>query len=141
LDDTTQSHEHTRTPTHDTRRKRFARKPESESVPDKRKNNAEQTNVRERIPPPIYLTTKVKNYMQFTKSLKESVGDNFQLKYLGEQIKIQFNKIKDFLDFKKFAFQMNYTFHTYFATKRENDNSYTKRISQYIKSVNSRRTS
>jgi len=125
----------TRVYQHDTRRKRFAREPESESA-DKRENNAEQTNVRERKPPPIYLTTKNKNYMQFSKSLKKSVGDNFQLKY--KQIKIQFNKVKDFLDFKKFAIQMNYTFHTYSLS---DDNSYAKRISQYTKFVNSRRTS
>jgi len=95
----TQSQEHPRTQVHDTRRKRFAREPEIESAPDKRENNAEQLNLQERKPP-IYLTTKVKNYMQFTKSLKES-GEHFQLKYLGEQIKIQFKKVKDFLDFKK----------------------------------------
>jgi len=59
------------------------------------------------------LTSKVKNYIQFAKTLKESVGDNFQLKFLGEQIKIQFNKVKDFTDFKIFAIEMKYTFHTY----------------------------
>jgi len=64
------------------------------------------------------MTTKVKNYMQFAKSLKESVRDSFQLKYLGKQIKIQFNKVKDFVDFKKFAIQMNYTFHTYLLPKK-----------------------
>jgi len=69
-------------------------------------------SMRERRPPPIYLT-KVKNYTQFAKTLKESIGDNFQLKYLGEQIKIQFNKVKDFVDFKRFAIDMKYTFHTY----------------------------
>jgi len=45
--------------------------------------------------------------------LKESIGDNFQLKYLGEQIKIQFNKVKNFANFKRFVIEMKYTFHTY----------------------------
>jgi len=99
---------------HDTRRKRFAREPDA----DKGKNEhthdtTQQTNVREKKPPPIYLTSKVKNYVSFTNALKESVGDNFQLKYLGENIKIQFYKTKDFIDFKKYAIEMYYTFHTY----------------------------
>jgi len=45
--------------------------------------------------------------------LKDSIGDNFQLKYLGDQIKIQFNKLQDFVNFKSFAIDMKYTFHTY----------------------------
>jgi len=42
------------------------------------------------------MSSKVKDYIQFSKALKKSVGDNFQLKFLGEQIKIQFYKIQDF---------------------------------------------
>jgi len=70
-------------------------------------------NTRERKPPLIYLTSRVKSYTQFAQTLKESVGENFHLKFLGEKIKIQFNKVKDFVDFKKFAIEMKHTFHTY----------------------------
>jgi len=107
-----------RTPSyvHETRRKRFARDPETETETEtaKRSSNTEQIKItRERKPPPIYLTSKVKNYIHFSKTLKDSIGDNFNLKFLGEQIKIQFYKVKDFVDFKKFAIEMKYSFHTY----------------------------
>jgi len=103
-----------RTSTHNTRRKRFARDSDTENGPDEHTQGPTQlTNLREKKLPPIYLTSKVKNYLTFAKALKESVGDNFQLKFLGKQIKIQFLKVKDFMDFKKFAIEMNYAFHTY----------------------------
>jgi len=106
------THPHTR----ETRRKRFARDPESETGTDTTAHTStteQSKSIRERKPPPIYLTSKVKDYIQFSKTLKDSIGDNFNLKFLGEQIKIQFHKVKDFVDFKKFAIEMKYAFHTY----------------------------
>lgn len=38
--------------------------------------------------------SKVHNYAEFSAQLKKSVGENFYLKFLENQIKIQFNKIK-----------------------------------------------
>jgi len=99
---------------HDIPRKRFARDPDTNTEPEKRSDNtANQTSTRDKKPPPIYLTSKIKNYIQFSKTLKDSIGDNFNLKFLGEQVKIQFYKTKDFIDFKRFAIEMKYNFHTY----------------------------
>jgi len=123
-DDDTQLHARhsprTRTHTHEARRKKFARDPEIETETETEKaerstvSTVKQSQItRERKPPPIYLTSKVKNYIQFSKTLKDSIGDNFYLKFLEEQIKIQFYKVKDFVDFKKFAIDMKYSFHTY----------------------------
>jgi len=119
-DDDTQSQPQGTSRTHpyirETRRKRFAKDPETETGTDTATHTSttDQTKIlRERKPPPIYLTSKVKDYIQFSKTLKDSIGDNFNLKFLGEQIKIQFHKVKDFVDFKKFAIEMKYAFHTY----------------------------
>jgi len=85
------------TSTQNTRRKRFARDNDNNNHTQQQSHDAAQTPItREKKPPPIYLTSKVKNYVAFAKALKESVGDNFQLKFLGDQIKIQFHKVKDF---------------------------------------------
>ena len=73
----------------------------------------QQHSSQERKPPPIYLASKVKDYSTFAKKLKDSIGNNFHLKYLGSQIKIQFNHTKDFMDFKNFAIAQHYKFHTY----------------------------
>jgi len=111
-----QQHErdNTQTPTHTPSQKRFARESTPDPQTDEHNNNSQRTtNTREKKLPPIYLTSKVKNYITFAKALKQSVGDNFQLKFLGEQIKIQFFKINDFKDFKKYAIEKNFTFHTY----------------------------
>jgi len=81
-----------RTHTHEARRKRFARDSEVETEPTERTIGKITSHARKKI----YLTSIVKNYIQFAKTLKESIGDNFHLKFLGEQIKIQFNKVKDF---------------------------------------------
>jgi len=109
----TQAHDDENIETHDSRRKRFARDPNFKSALDESKSSPHRNTTREKKPPPIYLTSKVKNYITFAKALKDSVGDNFQLKFLGEQIKIQFVKIKDFQDFKKYAIDNKFTFHTY----------------------------
>jgi len=118
IDDGAQTHTvhspRTNTQSHDVPRKRFARDPDTNIESEKRSDTSDnQATTRDRKPPPIYLMSKVKNYTQFSKTLKDSIGDNFNLKFLGEQIKIQFYKIKDFIDFKKFAIEMKYTFHTY----------------------------
>jgi len=63
--------------------------------------------------PPIYLAIKIVNYAQFSKNLVNSIGANFNLKYLGSQVKIQFHKLQDFIDFKNFAITKNFAFHTY----------------------------
>jgi len=64
LDDTsTQSHVHIHAGTHtkDTRRKRFAREQiEEAELVENTTNTKKTTFTRERRPPPIYLTTKVK---------------------------------------------------------------------------------
>jgi len=122
INDDEDTHQHTHklprtnstTHIHGVRRKRFARDPDNETNQAESLNASKQPqNVRERKPPPIYLTSKVKDYIQFSKILKDSIGDNFYLKYLGDQIKIQFFKTKNFTDFKKYAIDMNFTFHTY----------------------------
>jgi len=80
----------------------------------KRADNSENTVTRrERRPSPIYLATKILNYAQFAKNLKESIGENFNLKFLGLQVKLQFHKPYDFIDFKKFAIVKNYAFYIY----------------------------
>lgn len=43
-------------------------------------DDTRSTVTRERRPPPIYLTTAVKNFVDFSNQLKLSVGDNFHLK-------------------------------------------------------------
>jgi len=58
------------------------------------------------------LATKILNYTQFSKNLRDSIDDNFNLKFLGSQVKIQFYKLQDFIDFKQFAITKNYAFHT-----------------------------
>lgn len=68
---------------------------------------------RERRPPPIYLFTPIKNIVDFSRLLKEDVGDSFNMKFLGKQVKIQFDKQNDFIAFKQFAIAKNYQFHTY----------------------------
>jgi len=89
-DSTRTTHKPTNTtPTQNTRRKRFARDNDTNNQTQQQAHDAAQTpNTREKKPPPVYLTSKVKNYVAFAKALKESVGDNFQLKFLGDQIKI-----------------------------------------------------
>lgn len=51
------------------------------------------SGLRTRKPPPVYLSANVKDYVGFSNQLRKSVGDNFYLKFLGKQIKIQFFKV------------------------------------------------
>ncbi|XP_071645666.1 uncharacterized protein [Temnothorax longispinosus] len=70
-------------------------------------------NCRERRPPPIYLNQRPQDFQTLSTSLKKDIGDNFHLKFIGNQVKLQFNKLEDFTDFKKFAIAKNLPFHTY----------------------------
>lgn len=85
----------------------------SHTFQNKNNNGNHATSFRDRKPPPIYLASKVNNFSEFSNQLKLSVGDNFHLKFLGNQIKIQFNLLKDFMAFKQFAIKKQYSFHTY----------------------------
>jgi len=58
-------------------------------------------------------TTKILNYAQFLKKLKNDITENFNLKFLGSQVKIQFHKLQNCIDFKRFVITKNYAFHTY----------------------------
>jgi len=69
----------------------------------------------ERKSPPIYLASKINDFISFSNQIKDNVDDKFYIKYLGNQIKIQFYKTCDFLEFKKMAiFSNKFLFHTYF---------------------------
>lgn len=64
-------------------------------------------------PPPIYLATRSSDYTKFSNVIKKDIGDNFSLKFLGNQIKIQFHQLSDYSDFRKLAAHKGYAYHTY----------------------------
>lgn len=85
------------------------------------------TNYTEKKPPPIYLAIGIKDYAAFSKILQESVGDKFQMKFLGKQVKIRFENIIDFTHFKQYAIAHKFRFHT-FASQRKDYHRYAKRL-------------
>lgn len=64
-------------------------------------------------PPPLYIKIASTELVSFSNNLQSIVGDRFNLKFLGNQVRVQFQDIEPFIVAKQAFLKANLKFHTY----------------------------
>ena len=70
-------------------------------------------------PPPLYVQNFDEDLLKLSKSLEENYGKDFNLKFLGNRVRIQVYKVDDFNDLKSRLLTGNLAFHTFTMNSRK----------------------